>query len=118
VASFISYVNGKREGPFTTFADAFANFLPRVTNLAAEGCSLQVVETACWIQGDFDHASLSLPFVHARALAYDLGILVGKGEFQQPAPKVDPDAIEAALQRNYRDVRAGRFGEAEQIISE
>jgi len=47
VMSFISTVSLEHQGPFDTFAEAFANFLSRVKAMVTAGTSLQALETAC-----------------------------------------------------------------------
>ena len=100
MASFISSVAGKDEGPFHTYVKAFANFFPRVTAMLSRGTSYQMLETACWIEGNFGARRYPLAFYDARDLAYDLGILVGDGELQDPAPDVDPMDVEIAFIKN------------------
>ncbi len=97
MATFTSSVAGKDEGPFRTYAEAFANFFPRVTAMVSRGTSYQLLETACWIEGDFGPRRIPLMFCDARDLAYDLGVLVGDGELQDPTPDVDPMDVEIAF---------------------
>jgi hypothetical protein len=98
MATFKSYVNGAENGPFATFADAFADFFPRVVELMEHGCSFQVLETACRITGDFGgQTNLPMFFFGARDLAYDLGILEGNGEFKTPPPELHPQTVEATF---------------------
>ena len=100
MTNFTSAISAEKEGPFSSFAEAFANFWPRAQRMISEGTSLQALETGCWIEGDFDGRKMLLMFYEARDLGYDLGLLVGEGELQNPPPEINPPVVEAAFQKN------------------
>jgi len=93
---FTSVVLGIKHGPFKTFTEAFVNFLPRVVAMAAAGNSMEMFET-CWIEGEFPGEKIPMRFFDARDFAYDVGVLVGDGDFANPLPEVDPADIRIAF---------------------
>lgn len=94
---FTSTVFSKDEGPFATFSEAFTNFWTRFTAMVKGGCPRQALDW-CWITGTFDNGGQTpLLWEDARNFAYEVGLLAGEGELQNPAPEVDPDLVELAF---------------------
>jgi hypothetical protein len=104
---FTSTVAGKDEGPFSTFPEAFTNFWTRFIALIKGGISEQVLDW-CWITGTFDNGGETpLLWESAKIFAYEVGLLVGEGELQNPAPEIDPAVVEAAFAQAMRDIVTG-----------
>jgi hypothetical protein len=112
--TFTTTVTCKEEGPFSTFQEAFTNFWTRFTALINDGTSYQALEW-CWIQGTFDNGGkIPLGWEASKNLAYELGILAGRGELQDPAPQIDPLAVERA----FEEARQGVIAAAEQDLAD
>ena len=115
---FISAIAGEKAGPFPTFTETFCFFFQRALYVASHGQSLQILETSCWIIGDFGDRKIPMMFSEARDLAFDLGILVGDGEFHDPAPEVDPEIVESAFLSSALRAMSGFSRELREALSE
>jgi hypothetical protein len=76
------------EQSFDNFYDAFKVFYEKVKEMISGGSSWQVLETMVWIEYVSTTPKLKLPmmFYEARDLAYDIGLLIDKGEIVEIAP--------------------------------
>lgn len=106
--SFIATVNGKDEGPFETFGEASKNFFGRVIEKIDTGAmTVMALETACWIQGEFDGKRIPMLFDDAKELAFDLEIMLNGGAIADPLPTVDPKLVEAAFAKAKQSMITG-----------
>lgn len=106
--SFIATVNGKDEGPFETFGEAAKNFFGRVIEKIDTGAmTFMTLETACWIQGEFDGKRSPMLFDDAKDLAFDLDIMLDGGAIANPLPTVDPKLVEAAFAKTKQSMITG-----------
>lgn len=97
--TFKSTIMSKEEGPFSTFSEAFVNFWTRFTAMIEGGTSYQMFEW-CWIEGTLDDGSkIPLMWEATRDFAYDIGLLGGHGELQEPVPEIDSSEVELAFLR-------------------
>jgi hypothetical protein len=82
---FKSVVELKEHGPFSTFEEAFRDFMPRIKTMIREGCAMFVLETACWIEFQDEDAGVTTPaLVHdAIDIAHHIGLLNEDGELQE-----------------------------------
>ncbi len=90
--SFVSCVQWNDEGPFSTFKDALANFMPRMRKLVQDGTSLQVIETLCYIELKSGEHQVPLFFYDVRDFAHQAG-LMKDGQLVEDAPEPDAGAI-------------------------
>jgi len=96
-----------------TFEAAFVAFFNEVKAMIKRGMSLQVLETACWIEGIFESevngkiTKAPLYFYDARDFAHEVGLLVessdGQAVIADPLPSVPLEKVidvytEAGLQ--------------------
>jgi hypothetical protein len=88
--TFTSTVCLKDEGPFSTFKEALANFINRMkTEPGAR--SVQLTETACWIQRNSNGTQIPLGFYDVRDFGFAMGML---GEGAVPNPEAaEPDPV-------------------------
>jgi hypothetical protein len=106
--SFTATVNGKDEGPFETFGEAAKNFFGRVIEkIDASAMTRMTLETACWIQGDFDEKRIPMLFDDAKELAYELEIMLDGGAIADPLPTVDSAVVEAAFAKTKQSMISG-----------
>lgn len=89
-ARFTSTVCLNDEGPFPTFKEALANFIHRMKNEPGVH-SLQLLETACWIQRDSNGTQVPLMFYDARDFGYATGLLGDGAKIILDAP--EPDSV-------------------------
>jgi hypothetical protein len=106
----------KDEGPFSTFSEAFTNFWPRFVAMVKDGAPEQALSW-CWIMGTFDDGDeVPLLWEDAKIFAYEVGLLVGNGELQEPAPEVDPQRVEIAFRHARIDMAIYEIGVGVEIL--
>ena len=114
---FISSIASKDEGPFLTFEEAFTNFWTRFTAMVTAGCPKQMLDW-CWIEGTLDDGSkVPLLWGDAKDLAYDLGLLVERGELQQPTPEIDSRKVEITFMNAKMDQAIYEIGVEVEILA-
>lgn len=84
---YMSIVNLEEGGPFSTFKEAYKDFVTRIKKAVEDGgMALLFLEQACWIEAEFLDAKVPLSFYNVQDFAYKVG-LMKDGELQ-------PDALE------------------------
>ena len=89
---FKSVVALNESEQFPTFAEAFKKFWTDVRAMGAT--SLQVIETACWIETTIEGTDRPtiMGFYDARDFAYGVGLL-NDGVLVDPAPEIPTEVI-------------------------
>ncbi len=101
--TYMSSVSMQDEGPFSSFKEALENFMDRMKKMIGEGTSMQVVETACWIERRGNGARAPLMFYSAKDFGYKVGLLQGTdcsfvAEAQEPDPVLVADLFAMSAQ--------------------
>ncbi len=84
----------KDAGPFSSFNEAFTDFMTRVRALVESGTSIQVLESACYmVMKHGEHSSLPLSFYRSRDYGFKLGLIDHEGELRLGANEPTEEQI-------------------------